>query len=103
MRRMFALVLLSALVIAFGLRVWTNENLSPLRGQLQDVITLALSLLFESLPFIILGIGLSVIFQVFVPSRWLQGWLPGNPFARRAIVSLFGIVLPVCECGSFII
>ncbi len=100
MRRMFALVLLSALVIAFGLRVWTNENLSPLRGQLQDVITLALSLLFESLPFIILGIGLSVIFQVFVPSRWLQGWLPGNPFARRAIVSLFGIVLPVCECGN---
>jgi uncharacterized membrane protein YraQ (UPF0718 family) len=48
----------------------------------------------------VLGIGLSILVQVFVPTSWLVSWLPRNPFARRAIVSLFGMFLPVCECGN---
>ena len=44
-----------------GVRSWTSDNLAPIRGQLQDVITLAFSLLIESLPFIVLGITLSII------------------------------------------
>jgi uncharacterized membrane protein YraQ (UPF0718 family) len=81
-------------------RVWTDRNLVPLQGQIQDILTLSISLLVESLPFIILGISLSILVQVFVPEAWLVSWLPENPFARRAIVSLFGMFLPVCECGN---
>lgn len=100
MRRLVPLALLLALVGLIALRSWTSDNLAPFRGQLQDVITLALSLLIESLPFIVLGIALSIVVQVFVPPSWLESWLPKNPFARRAIVSLFGMFLPVCECGN---
>jgi uncharacterized membrane protein YraQ (UPF0718 family) len=100
MRLWAPLAVLATLVAVIALRVWTNENLQPLGGQLQDVFTLSISLLIESLPFIVLGISLSILVQVFVPTSWLVSWLPRNPFARRAIVSLFGMFLPVCECGN---
>lgn len=91
---------LVGLIGVVWLRVLTDQTLQPFQGQLQDVLTLAISLLVESLPFIILGIGLSIVVQVFVPESWLVKWLPENPFGRRAIVSLFGMFLPVCECGN---
>ena len=100
MRRLIPLLAIVGIVAVVGLRSWTSDNLAPFRGQVQDVITLALSLLIESLPFIVLGIALSIVVQVFVPTSWLESWLPKNPFARRAIVSLFGMFVPVCECGN---
>ena len=100
MRLWAPVLLLLGLVGVVWVRVLTDDTLQPLQGQLQDVLTLAISLLIESLPFIILGIGLSIVVQVFVPETWLVSWLPKNPFARRAVVSLFGIFLPVCECGN---
>ena len=63
MRRLVPLALLLALVGLIALRSWTSDNMAPFRGQLQDVITLALSLLIESLPFIVLGIALSIVVQ----------------------------------------
>jgi len=100
MRRLIPLLAVVGIVAVVAVRSWTSDNLAPFRGQVQDVITLALSLLIESLPFIVLGIALSIVVQVFVPTSWLESWLPENPFARRAIVSLFGMFLPVCECGN---
>jgi uncharacterized membrane protein YraQ (UPF0718 family) len=94
---LFFVMGLVSIVVA---RVWTDRNLAPLQGHIQDILTLSISLLVESLPFIILGISLSIVVQVFVPESWLVSWLPRNPFARRAIVSLFGMFLPVCECGN---
>jgi uncharacterized protein len=94
------LIFVTGLVGVVVARVWSDRNLAPLQGQIQDILTLSISLLVESLPFIILGISLSILVQVFVPESWLVSWLPTNPFARRAIVSLFGMFLPVCECGN---
>jgi uncharacterized protein len=66
----------------------------------QDLLTLATSVLVESLPFIVLGITLSIVVQVWVPQAWLMQWLPRNAIGRRAIISMFGMFLPVCECGN---
>lgn len=66
----------------------------------QDLLTLAFSVLLESLPFIILGITLSVVVQIWVPQSWLIRILPRNGFLRRAMISTLGMFLPVCECGN---
>lgn len=100
MRVWVPLGVLGGLLGLVAVRVWSAEALQPFSGQLQDIFTLSISLLIESLPFIVLGISLSIVVQVFVPASWLVSWLPKNPFARRAIVSLFGMFLPVCECGN---
>lgn len=68
--------------------------------RVQDGLTLALSVLIESLPFIVLGVLLSIVVQVWVPPGVLERWMPRRAWARRAVLSLFGMVVPVCECGN---
>jgi len=71
-----------------------------LPDRLQDLVTLSVSVIVESLPFVILGIVLSIVVQVWVPPGVIERRLPRNPFARRACISFLGMALPVCECGN---
>ena len=66
----------------------------------QDGLTLAISVLIESLPFVALGVVLSIVVQVWVPPGVIERWMPRAPWARRAVLSLLGMVVPVCECGN---
>ncbi|MEV7619375.1 permease [Microbacterium sp. NPDC089321] len=66
----------------------------------QDGLTLALSVLIEALPWVILGVVLSIVVQVWLPSDAVQRWLPRNAWARRGVLSLLGMFIPVCECGN---
>ncbi len=66
----------------------------------QDLVTLTLSVLIESIGFVIFGILLSVLVQVWIPDRWVIKVLPRNAAARRMIISVLGVLLPVCECGN---
>jgi uncharacterized protein len=93
--------LCAVLVVAslFAIRVTAPREIA-FTDALQDFITLSISVLIESLPFVMLGIGLSVVVQLWVPQRVLFGMLPRTPVLRRAALSLFGVLLPVCECGN---
>lgn len=72
----------------------------PLPSRAQDGLTLALSVLIEALPFIMLGVVLSIVVQVWLPPDVIQRWLPQRAWARRAVLSLLGMLIPVCECGN---
>jgi uncharacterized protein len=91
------LALLAALTLA---RVLSPVPEGVLPDRLQDGITLALSVLVESMPFIVLGIVLSVVVRVWLPEAWLMKVLPRTPWLRRMVISLVGMFLPVCECGN---
>ncbi len=92
---------LVGIAAVFAVRALTPA-LGPwsLPNQLQDLLTLSISVIIESLPFVILGILLSIVVQVWIPDRWIMRVLPQNPFLRRAVISFLGIFLPVCECGN---
>lgn len=66
----------------------------------QDGLTLALSVLIEALPWVILGVTLSILVQVWLPPGVLERIMPRRGWARRMLLSLLGIVVPVCECGN---
>ncbi|MGC5223592.1 permease [Micromonospora sp. DT81.3] len=66
----------------------------------QDGMTLAISVLIESLPFVVLGVALSIVVQVWVPPGVIERWMPRRAWARRAVLSLLGMLVPVCECGN---
>ncbi|KQO60015.1 permease [Curtobacterium sp. Leaf261] len=66
----------------------------------QDFLTLAISVVVESLPFVVLGIVLSIVVEVWVPHGALERILPARPIPRRAVISLIGMLFPVCECGN---
>lgn len=73
---------------------------SPLPTRLQDGLTLSISVLIESMPFVMLGVVLSILVQVWLPAGVLERFLPRAGWARRAVLSLLGMLIPVCECGN---
>lgn len=65
-----------------------------------DVITVFISILVEATPFLILGTLIATLVQRHNAFNWLIGRLPSNTVVRRVLISLFGVALPVCECGN---
>lgn len=92
----------AAIVVALFLIDAFLPTLFPasLPTRAQDGLTLALSVLIESLPFVVLGVLLSIVVQVWVPPGAIERWMPRAPWARRAVLSLLGMFIPVCECGN---
>ncbi|MFC4224815.1 permease [Lysinibacter cavernae] len=72
-------------------------NVSPILG---DLLTLTLSVVYESVPFVVLGVLVSVGIQNWVPDSLIHRILPKRPVQRRAVLSLVGMLFPVCECGN---
>ncbi|MGI6878861.1 permease [Microbacterium sp. gxy059] len=73
---------------------------SPLSTRAQDGLTLTLSVLIESLPFVALGVILSIVIQVWVPAHVVHRLMPKRAWARRMVLAALGMLIPVCECGN---
>lgn len=92
-----------AIVLAFVLiRLFApgSSVASGLGDSARDFVTLSVSVIIESLPFVFLGIVLSAVVQIWLPEGFLLRRLPRNPAARRITLSMLGMLLPVCECGN---
>ncbi|WP_199614315.1 permease [Paenibacillus alkalitolerans] len=68
-------------------------------GSLQTFKTMFVSIVLEAFPFILLGVFISSILQVFVSDRFVQKIIPRNPVLGVTVTCLLGIVFPICECG----
>src|SRR6188508_459079 len=62
-----------------------------------------LSVLFEGVPFLLLGSIISGLVDVFVSSERMQRLMPKNSGAAIAISGFLGLIFPMCECGSVIV
>src|SRR6478736_2343436 len=62
-----------------------------------------LSVLFEGVPFLLLGSIISGLVDVFVSSERMQKIMPKNTAAAIGVSGLLGLVFPMCECGSVIV
>jgi uncharacterized membrane protein YraQ (UPF0718 family) len=62
-----------------------------------------LSVLFEGIPFLLLGSVISGLVDVFVSSERLAKLLPKNPVAAAMLSAALGLIFPMCECGSVIV
>lgn len=94
-------VMVAIAAALLGLRLVADPAWSAwLPDAARDFVTLSASVFVESLPFVFLGIAISVLVQVWVPERIWQRYLPRNPFLRRLVLSVLGVLFPVCECGN---
>lgn len=62
-----------------------------------------LSVLFEGVPFLLLGAIISGFVDVFVSSERIGKLLPKNPVAAAFVSGGMGLIFPMCECGSVIV
>ncbi|MGT2464270.1 permease [Sinomonas atrocyanea] len=91
-----AVVLVPVLIF----RAFVPSATAGIEGAAQDFFTLAVSVVIESVPFVFLGILISILVQVWLPQDLLLRRLPARPGLRRLTLSFLGILMPVCECGN---
>lgn len=66
---------------------------------MQSFKTIFLSIVLEASPFLIAGVLMSSLLQIWLSERMLQRIIPRNPLVGLLCVSLLGVIFPVCECG----
>ncbi|MBA2872408.1 hypothetical protein HNQ85_002717 [Anoxybacillus calidus] len=61
--------------------------------------TIFISILIESLPFVLIGVFISGIIQMFVTEEMIEKWVPKNKVLAVLYATLIGALFPACECG----
>ncbi|HSI14769.1 MAG TPA: permease [Chthoniobacter sp.] len=62
-----------------------------------------LSILFEGIPFLLLGSLISGFVDVFVSSERIAKLLPKNETISILVCGWLGLIFPMCECGSVVV
>lgn len=99
-RSILPFLLTSVLAATAAFLPWSNLLSFRLPDRLQDGLTIFFGILIEALPFVVLGVTVSILIQRYVTPDRLQRFLPKSPLLAFPIVSLLGMVFPVCECGN---
>ncbi|MGP7816442.1 permease [Niallia sp. 01092] len=61
--------------------------------------TIFISIIIEALPFILIGVIVSGIIQIFVSEELIAKIMPKNTILAVIVASLLGSIIPACECG----
>lgn len=61
------------------------------------------SIVFEALPFIIIGALISGVLEVMLPQKFLANILPRRRTLAIALCALLGLIFPMCECGIVLV
>jgi uncharacterized membrane protein YraQ (UPF0718 family) len=68
-------------------------------AKIQEFILTFNGILYEALPFIILGVVIAGLLEELVPQQLVVKFIPRNRALAIAIGGLLGILFPMCECG----
>ncbi|TYS59542.1 permease [Sutcliffiella horikoshii] len=83
--------------------VLVNGPLTITRIQLPESLlafnTIFLSILIESIPFVLIGVFIAGLIQVFVTEEHIIRLIPKNKFMAVGMSCLLGALFPACECG----
>jgi uncharacterized membrane protein YraQ (UPF0718 family) len=71
--------------------------------EILDFIITFSSILWEALPFIILGAIVAGILEEFLPQQWLTRFLPRRVLPAVMIGGGLGLLFPMCECGIVVV
>lgn len=92
-------LLIATAVFWIGYLLGTGGLETPIKQEMRGFTLILWSILLEALPFVLLGVLISSLIQVFVTEDMILRLMPGNSFLRLLFASLIGLVFPVCECA----
>lgn len=95
-KKPWSLLLFSGILLLLSFFLLFRGNRFP---DMDQWATIFLSILLESSPFLMLGVLISGIIQVFIPQDWIT-CLFAQGRVKSTLVALFaGLFLPVCDCA----
>jgi uncharacterized protein len=92
----FILIGLALLLVSFSASFKLPFDLPP---SLLNLNTIFLSILIEALPFVLIGVLIAGVIQIFVTEEHIQRWIPKNKFLAIIMSCFIGALFPACECG----
>ncbi len=73
---------------------------SRLAARLNEFIVVFVSIVLQSLPFLLVGVFASAIVQQTLRGEVVARYMPRKPVFAVLLSSLFGLIAPVCDCGA---
>lgn len=67
--------------------------------KIKDFILTFTGILYEAMPFIVLGAIIAGFLEEYLPPRLIARILPRNRFLAVALGGVLGLIFPMCECG----
>lgn len=83
-------------VLSFGSGFGGSLDLPP---SILNLNTIFLSILIEALPFVLIGVLIAGVIQIFVTEEHIQRWIPKNKVLAVIMSCVVGALFPACECG----
>jgi uncharacterized protein len=71
-----------------------------LATRLNELAVVFISIILQSLPFVLVGVFASALVQQYLSERAIARWLPRRRLAAIGVASVFGFIAPVCDCGA---
>src|SRR5437899_12655828 len=65
----------------------------------EQLVLVFTSIIYEALPFIVLGVVIAGLLEEFVPQTFIARLIPRSRALAIGIGGLLGIIFPMCECG----
>lgn len=69
----------------------------------ETLILIFTAIIYEALPFVVLGVLLAGILEEFVPQQALVKVIPSNTLLAVMLGGVLGLVFPMCECGIVVV
>ncbi|MGC4019494.1 MAG: permease [Muricomes sp.] len=92
----FFLVLICLAALYLLIRPVFNQIPIPVN----TIMNVFLGIILQATPFLLLGVILSSLIQIFIPKTWIEKWFPKSLVGGMVIAVLGGFCLPVCDCAS---
>ncbi|WP_209123319.1 permease [Alkalihalobacillus sp. BA299] len=99
MKDLFGVVLLVFFLLLFFNIERFKEGTLPISNVMLNVNTIFLGIVIEAVPFILLGVFVSAVIQIYVSENTLQRYLPKNAYMALLPAAILGAIFPICECA----
>ncbi len=70
-----------------------------LPASIYNMNTIFLSILIEAIPFVLIGVVIAGLIQIFITEEHIKRWIPKNRFMAVTMSCVVGACFPACECG----
>ena len=87
---------LALFLFSFGSNL---NNLFEVPASFLNMNTIFLSILIEALPFVLVGVLIAGIIQIFITEEHIKKCIPKNKLLAVLMSCIVGALFPACECG----
>lgn len=94
--KFYSALIIGTVLIVFGTKMSADQLFGE---QAAAAVTLALSIILQALPFILLGVLASSLIRLLLREEWVARVAPRSGVMGVITGALLGLCFPVCDCG----